>query len=43
VNGAAPAIATAIHDACGVWLRKWHFTPEQILRELGKLEQKVSA
>lgn len=43
VNGAAPAIATAIHDACGVWLRKWHFTPEQILRELGKLEQNVSA
>lgn len=43
VNGAAPAIATAIHDACGVWLRKWHFTPEQILRELGKLEQQASA
>ena len=43
VNGAAPAIATAIHDACGVWLRKWHFTPEQILRELCKLEQQASA
>lgn len=37
VNGAAPAIASAIHDACGVWLRKWHFTPEKILRELNKL------
>jgi putative selenate reductase molybdopterin-binding subunit len=37
VNGAAPSIATAIHDACGVWLRKWHFTPEKILRGLGKL------
>ncbi len=31
VNGAAPAIATAIHDACGIWLREWHFTPEKIL------------
>ena len=38
VNGAAPAIATAIHDACGVWLREWHFTPEKILRGLNKLE-----
>ncbi|HDF2328268.1 TPA: molybdopterin-dependent oxidoreductase Mo/Fe-S-binding subunit [Morganella morganii] len=37
VNGAAPAIATAIHDACGVWLREWHFTPEKILRGLGKM------
>ncbi|MBW7981820.1 molybdopterin-dependent oxidoreductase Mo/Fe-S-binding subunit [Enterobacillus tribolii] len=37
VNGAAPAIATAIHDACGVWLREWHFTPEKILRGLNKL------
>lgn len=37
VNGAAPAIATAIHDACGIWLREWHFTPEKILRALGKL------
>ncbi|ALR76281.1 molybdopterin-dependent oxidoreductase Mo/Fe-S-binding subunit [[Enterobacter] lignolyticus] len=37
VNGAAPSIATAIHDACGVWLREWHFTPEKILSALGKL------
>ncbi len=36
-NGAAPAIATAIHDACGIWLRTWPFTPEKILKELGKL------
>ncbi|HZJ88683.1 MAG TPA: molybdopterin-dependent oxidoreductase Mo/Fe-S-binding subunit [Sphaerochaeta sp.] len=36
-NGAAPAIAIAIHDAVGVWLRSWPFTPEKILRELGKL------
>ncbi|WP_025820550.1 molybdopterin-dependent oxidoreductase Mo/Fe-S-binding subunit [Shewanella marina] len=37
VNGAAPAIASAIHDACGVWLRDWHFTPEKILAGLNKL------
>ncbi len=36
-NGAAPVIAAAIHDAVGVWMRKWPFTPEKILRELGKL------
>ena len=34
-NGAAPAIAT-VHDACGIWLREWHFTPEKILTALEK-------
>lgn len=37
VNGAAPSIAQAIHHACGVWLREWHFTPEKILKGLGKI------
>jgi putative selenate reductase molybdopterin-binding subunit len=36
-NGAAPAIANAIHDAVGVWMRSWPFTPEKILREMGKI------
>lgn len=36
-NGAAPAIAAAIHDAVGVWIRTWPFTPEKVLRALGKL------
>jgi putative selenate reductase molybdopterin-binding subunit len=36
-NGAAPAIAAAIHDAVGVWMRTWPFTPEKVLRALGKL------
>ena len=35
-NGAAPVIASAIHDAVGVWIRDWPFTPEKILRGLGK-------
>jgi len=36
-NGAAPAIASAVHDAVGIWLREWPFTPEKVLRALGKL------
>ncbi len=35
-NGAAPVIASAIHDAVGVWIRSWPFSPEKILKELGK-------
>ncbi|MDD3902104.1 MAG: molybdopterin-dependent oxidoreductase Mo/Fe-S-binding subunit [Sphaerochaeta sp.] len=36
-NGAAPAIAIAIHDACGIWMRSWPFSAEKILQELGKI------
>ncbi|PIE36262.1 molybdopterin-dependent oxidoreductase Mo/Fe-S-binding subunit [candidate division KSB3 bacterium] len=38
VNGAAPVIANAIHDAVGIWMRQWPFTPESVLRTLGKIE-----
>lgn len=34
VNGGAPAIAIAIHDAVGVWVRDWPFTPEKVLAAL---------
>ncbi|PJE79636.1 putative xanthine dehydrogenase molybdenum-binding subunit XdhA [invertebrate metagenome] len=34
VNAAAPSIASAIHDATGVWVRDWHITPEKMLRAL---------
>jgi putative selenate reductase molybdopterin-binding subunit len=37
LNGAAPAIAIAIYDAVGAWVREWPFTPERILRAMGKL------
>jgi putative selenate reductase molybdopterin-binding subunit len=37
VNGAAPAIAIAVHDAAGVWIRDWPITPEKILTALGRL------
>ncbi len=36
VNGAAPALAIAIHDAVGVWIRDWPLTPEKILSALGR-------
>ena len=36
VNGAAPALAAAIHDAAGVWIRDWPLTPEKILKSLGR-------
>jgi putative selenate reductase molybdopterin-binding subunit len=36
VNGAAPALAAAIHDAAGVWVRDWPLTPEKILKQLGR-------
>jgi putative selenate reductase molybdopterin-binding subunit len=38
-NGAAPAIAAAIHDATGVWIRSWPFTAEKILRGLGRIPE----
>jgi len=37
VNGAAPVLANAIHDACGIWLRKWPFSPENVLCALGEI------
>lgn len=33
----APAIAAAIHDATGVWISEFPFTPERILKALGKI------
>ncbi|MDP1713808.1 MAG: xanthine dehydrogenase family protein molybdopterin-binding subunit [Anaerolineales bacterium] len=34
----APVIAAAIHDATGVWINEFPFTPERILRALGKIK-----
>lgn len=36
-NGAAPCISEAIHDAVGVWIRDWPFTPERVLKALGRI------
>ena len=37
VNGAAPVISNAVHDAVGVWIRSWPLTPEKVLKALGKI------
>lgn len=36
-NGAAPVIASAIHDAVGIWMRSWPFSPEKIIKEMGNI------
>ncbi|HXD09925.1 MAG TPA: molybdopterin cofactor-binding domain-containing protein, partial [Anaerolineales bacterium] len=33
----APAIAAAIHDATGAWIDEFPFTPERVLRALGRI------
>jgi CO/xanthine dehydrogenase Mo-binding subunit len=33
----APAIAAAIHNATGVWINEFPFTPERVLQALGKI------
>ncbi len=33
----APVIGAAIHDATGVWVDEFPFTPERVLRTLGKI------
>jgi len=33
----APAIASAVHDATGVWFSEFPLTPERVLRGLGKI------
>jgi putative selenate reductase molybdopterin-binding subunit len=37
INGPIPAIANAIYDAVGIRLTKTPFTPERVLRALGKI------
>ncbi|MBW2366334.1 MAG: molybdopterin-dependent oxidoreductase, partial [Deltaproteobacteria bacterium] len=36
-NGAACAIAIAIHDAVGIWMREWPFSAEKVSRALGNI------
>jgi putative selenate reductase molybdopterin-binding subunit len=37
IDGVAPAIADAIHDATGLWLREVPFTPERVWRALQEM------
>jgi putative selenate reductase molybdopterin-binding subunit len=41
LDGVAPAIADAIHDATGVWVREVPFTPERVWRALQAAEEGV--
>jgi hypothetical protein len=34
IHGAAPALASAIHDATGVWIRELPYTPERVWHAL---------
>ncbi|HON44160.1 MAG: molybdopterin-dependent oxidoreductase [Planctomycetes bacterium] len=34
LNGSAGVLAIAIHDAIGIWIRDWPFTPEKIIQRL---------
>ncbi|MBN1811664.1 MAG: hypothetical protein JXA14_07505, partial [Anaerolineae bacterium] len=38
LDGIAPAMADAIHDATGVWIREVPFTPERVWRALREAE-----
>jgi len=39
IDGVAPAIASAIHDATGVWMRELPYTPERVRAALQRAEQ----
>ena len=43
LDGIAPAMADAIHDATGVWIREVPFTPERVWRALRQAEEEGSA
>jgi len=34
IDGVAPALVSAIHDAMGVWMRELPCTPERVLNAL---------
>ncbi len=36
IDGVAPAVTSALHDALGVWVRELPLTPERVLAELKK-------
>lgn len=38
IDGVAPAIASAIHNATGIWMRHLPYTPDKVLQALKKLE-----
>jgi len=37
IDGVAPAMTSAIHNATGVWMRELPFTPERVQQALEKI------
>jgi putative selenate reductase molybdopterin-binding subunit len=40
IDGVAPAMASAIHDATGIWMRKLPYTPERVRKALLGFQEK---
>ena len=38
MDGVAPVLASAVHDATGVWIRRVPYTPERVWRALHQAE-----
>ncbi|HLE50516.1 MAG TPA: hypothetical protein VI755_00535 [Anaerolineales bacterium] len=38
-DGVAPAVASAIHDASGVWMRELPYTPERVRQALQNFQE----
>ena len=42
MDGVAPALVNAVHDATGVWIRELPLTPERVWRALREADLKYS-
>jgi putative selenate reductase molybdopterin-binding subunit len=40
IDGVPPALASAVHNAAGIWLRELPFTPERVRAALERVPQK---
>jgi putative selenate reductase molybdopterin-binding subunit len=38
-DGVAPAVASALHDATGVWMRELPYTPERVQQALQNFQE----
>jgi putative selenate reductase molybdopterin-binding subunit len=38
-DGVAPAVASAVHDATGVWMRELPYTPERVRQALKNFKE----
>jgi len=40
IDGVAPAMASAMHDAAGVWMRELPYTPGRVMQALQQIQRK---